>query len=61
MKTVQHTCESIRITAVMLEYTESNVIEGVLFAIDFEGVFDSIEHPFIFAALQTLVMLKVVL
>ena len=37
----------------MLEYTAENEIEAILFSADFEKAFDSIEHTFIFATLQS--------
>ena len=45
--------ESIRLTSDILEYVDKNELSGILFSADFEKVFDSIEHPFIFAALQS--------
>ena len=33
-------------------YINENELSGILFCADFEKTFDSIEHPFIFAALQ---------
>ena len=37
----------------MLEYLAENEIEAILFSADFEKTFDSIEHKFIFATLQS--------
>lgn len=44
--------ESIRLVEDMLEFSDQNNLEGILFAIDFEKAFDSVEHPFIFATLK---------
>ena len=45
--------ESIRIISDILEYTEDHGIDGVLFFADFEKSFDSIEHTFILATLES--------
>ena len=45
--------ESIRLISDILEYTEDHGIDGVLFSADFEKAFDSIEHPFILATLES--------
>ena len=45
--------ESIRLISDILEYTEDHVIDSVLFSADFEKAFDSIEHPFILATLES--------
>ena len=45
--------ESIRLISDILEYTEDHDIDGVLFSADFEKAFDSIEHPFIQATLES--------
>ena len=45
--------ESIHLISNMLEYADENELSGILFSADFEKVFDSIEHPFIFATLQS--------
>ena len=45
--------ESIHLISDILEYVDENELSGILFSADFEKVFDSIEHPFIFAALQS--------
>ena len=45
--------ESIRLISDILEYTEDNSMGGILFSADFEKAFNSIEHPFIFATLQS--------
>ena len=45
--------ESIRLISDILEYVNENELSGILFSADFEKAFDSIEHPFIFAALQS--------
>ena len=37
----------------ILEYTNENDIEAILFSADFEKAFDSIEHPFLFAVLKS--------
>ena len=41
------------ISDMLLEYTAENEIEAFLFSADFEKVFDSIKHTFIFATLQS--------
>ena len=41
--------ESIRLLNDVLEYTDENDINGILFSADFEKAFDSIDHSFIFA------------
>ena len=45
--------ESIRLISDISEYVNENELSGILFSADFEKAFDSIEHPFIFAALQS--------
>ena len=45
--------ESIRLISDILEYTEENDISGILFSADFEKAFDSIEHAFLFAVLES--------
>ena len=45
--------ESIRLISDILEYVNENERSGILLSADFEKGFDSIEHPFIFAALQS--------
>ena len=45
--------ESIRLISDILEYTEDHGIDGILFSADFEKAFDSIEHPFILATLES--------
>ena len=45
--------ESIRLISEILEYTEENDISGILFSADFEKAFDSIEHAFLFAVLES--------
>ena len=45
--------ESIRLISDILEYTENNSIRGILFSAGFEKAFNSIEHTFIFATLQS--------
>ena len=45
--------ESIHLISDMLEYTEENNIDGILFSADFEKAFDSVEHSFILATLQS--------
>ena len=37
----------------MLEYTEENDTDGILFSADFEKTFDSVEHSFILATLES--------
>ena len=45
--------ESIHLISDILEYTEDHGTDGVLFSADFEKAFDSIEHPFILATLES--------
>ena len=45
--------ESNRFISDILEYTNENEIEAILFSADFEKAFDSIEHPFLFAVLKS--------
>ena len=45
--------ESIRLISDIFEYTEENDISGILFSADFEKAFDSIEHAFLFAVLES--------
>ena len=45
--------ESIRLVTDILEYTAEHEEVGVLFSADFEKAFDSIEHTFIFATLES--------
>ena len=45
--------EANRLTSDMLEYTAENGIEVIILSAHFEKAFNSIEHTFIFAALQS--------
>ena len=45
--------ESIRLISDILDYTEDHGNDGLLFSADFEKAFDSIEHPFILATLDS--------
>ena len=45
--------ESIRLVTDILEYTAEHEDVGILFSADFEKAFDSIEHTFIFATLES--------
>ena len=45
--------ESICLISDILEYTEDQGIDGVLFSADFEKAFDSTEHPFILTTLDS--------
>ena len=45
--------EANRLISDMLEYTAENEIEAILFSADSEKPFDSIQHTFIFATLQS--------
>ena len=45
--------ESYRLISDILEYTNENDIEAILFSADFEKAFDSIKHPFLFAVLKS--------
>ena len=44
--------ESNHLISDILQYTDENEIEAILFSADFEKAFDSIEHPFLFAVLK---------
>ena len=44
--------ESNRLISDILEYTNENEIEAILFSAAFDKAFDSIEHPFLFAVLK---------
>ena len=44
--------ESVRLINDILEYTDENDIETILFSADFEKAFDSIEHSFIISSLR---------
>ena len=46
--------ESVRLISDILEYTDSNDIEAILFSADFEKAFESIDHSFLFAVLESL-------
>ena len=43
----------IRLITDLLQYTEENSIDGILFSADFEKAFDSIEHSYIFDTLKS--------
>ena len=45
--------ESTRLISDVLDYTEDNSMGGIIFSADFEKAFDSDEHTFIFATLQS--------
>ena len=49
----RYICESVRLISDILEYTDSNDIEAILFSADFEKAFDSIDHSFLFAVLES--------
>ena len=44
--------ESVRLINDILEYTDENDIEAILFSADFEKAYDSIEHSFIISTLR---------
>ena len=44
--------ESVRLINGILEYTDENDIEAILFSADFEKAFDSAEHSFIISTLR---------
>ena len=44
--------ESVRLINDILEYTDENDIEAILFSADFEKTFDSVEHSFIISILR---------
>ena len=44
--------ESVRLINDILEYTDENDMEAILFSADFEKAFDSIEHSFIISTLR---------
>ena len=43
--------ESVRLLNDILEYTDNNKIEAILFSADFEKAFDSVDHTFLLATL----------
>ena len=45
--------ESVRLISDILEYTDDNNIEAVLFSADFEKAFDSIDHCFLLSVLKS--------
>ena len=45
--------ESVRLITDILEYTDNNGIEAILFSADFEKAFDSIDHTFLFSVLKS--------
>ena len=45
--------ESVRLISDILEYTDSNDIEAILFSADFEKAFNSIDHSFLFSVLES--------
>ena len=45
--------ESVQLINDILEYTDSNDIEALLFSADFEKAFDSIDHCFLFSVLES--------
>ena len=49
----QYIGESNHLVSDMIEYTNENDIEAILFSAGFEKAFDSIEHPFLFAVLKS--------
>ena len=49
----RNTGESVRLISDILEYTDENDIEAILFSADFEKAFDSVEHSFIISSLKT--------
>ena len=49
----RYIAESVRLISDILEYTDSNDIEAILFLADFEKAFDSIDHSFLFAVLES--------
>ena len=44
--------QSTKLISDILEYTDSNDIEAILFSADFEKAFDSIDHSSFFAVLE---------
>ena len=44
--------ESVRLISDILEYTDENDIEAILFSADFEKAFDSVEHSFIISTFK---------
>ena len=45
--------ESVCFISDILEYTDNNDIEAILFSADFEKAFDSIDHTFLFSVLKS--------
>ena len=48
----RHIGESVRLINDVLEFTDHEKIEAILFSVDFEKAFDSIDHFFLFSALK---------
>ena len=48
----KNTGESVRLINDILEYTDENYIEAILFSADFEKAFYSVEHFFIISTLR---------
>ena len=44
--------ESVRLINDILEYSDENDIEAILFSADFEKAFDTVEHSFIISTLR---------
>ena len=47
----RYTGESVRLLNDILEYTDNDNIEAILFSTDFEKAFDSVDHTFLFTTL----------
>ena len=45
--------ESVRLISDILEYTDDNDIDAILFSADFEKAFDSVDHCLLFSALKS--------
>ena len=50
---VRYIGESVRLISDILEYTDDNDIEAILFSADFEKAFSSIGHRFLFSVLKS--------
>ena len=53
LNSLEYIGESVRLINDILQYTDSNDIEALLFSADFEKAFDSIDHCFSFSVLES--------
>ena len=50
---VRYIGESVSLISDILEYTDNNVIEAILFTVDFEKSFDSVDHILLFSVFNS--------